>query len=146
MNTTAEYPRLIRQVPAVLVDSLLLGIVVFSWWGILPAMDGLPVYIKVGYPIFWWFLLDPLLVTLTGETIGHRLRGLLVQRRLTPDRLGIIGSIVRAVLKVATGWWSFIFVLATQNYQALHDLTVGFVVNKLSDVIESIKTSLEHHA
>jgi hypothetical protein len=109
-------------------------------------MDGLPVYIKVGYPIFWWFLLDPLLVTLTGATIGHRLRGLLVQRRLTPDRLGIIRSIVRAVLKIATGWWSFIFVLATQNYQALHDLTIGFVVNKLSDVIESIKTSLEHHA
>lgn len=77
MNAIA-YPRLIKRVRAVLIDSVLVPVSVF---GTLILGDSLGISHPVGkvmlllVPIF---VLEPGLVALTGGTVGHHLQGLRV--------------------------------------------------------------------
>ena len=68
-----------------------------------------------------YFLCEPLLVAVTGSTIGHYLSNL----RVVDVRGGNIGlpkALARALIKIALGWYSFITMLTTRRHQAVHDV------------------------
>ncbi|MBT2971015.1 MAG: hypothetical protein B6D72_16915 [gamma proteobacterium symbiont of Ctena orbiculata] len=102
--------------------------VVLLWWLMLPYLANYSPWIKLAFPAMAWTTLDPILVSTTGGTPGHHLRGITVQRSDAALRLGIARSLLRALIKSLTGWWAFIFVLATKRHQALHDLVSSSVV------------------
>ncbi|MFC1363730.1 MAG: RDD family protein [gamma proteobacterium symbiont of Ctena orbiculata] len=128
MDVDTEYPRLLRRVQAVLIDSVVLMVVMLAWWLLLPLLESYSAVVKLAFPVLAWTTLDPALVSTTGGTPGHHLRGITVQTANSGLRLGIVRSFVRALVKGFTGWWAFIFVLATKRHQALHDLAVSSVV------------------
>jgi len=128
MDDAQTYPRLLRRVQAVLVDSLIFLFVIVAWWYALPLLSSLPPGVRIAIPIFAWILLDPVLVTFTGGSPGHHLRGLVVLSEADGAPLNLVRSLIRALVKSLTGWWAFIFVLMTRRHQALHDLVSGSIV------------------
>jgi uncharacterized RDD family membrane protein YckC len=130
MNTIA-YPRLIKRVRAVLIDSVLVPVAVF---GTLILGDALGVSQPYGKALLLLgpiFILEPGLVAFTGGTVGHHLQGIRVTRTDGSSNINILAATVRFVVKLLLGWLSFIFVLTTARHQAVHDLVArSMVVHK----------------
>lgn len=126
--TTVTYPRLIKRVRAVLVDSILLPVTVFS---VLLIGDNLGVSgangkaLLIALPIFF---LEPGLVAFTGGTVGHHIFGIRVARRDGSGHINIFAASIRFIIKLLLGWVSFIFVLTTAKHQAVHDLVARSIV------------------
>lgn len=125
---TVYYPRLIKRIRAVLVDSV---VVPAAAVGALAAgyafgvTDFLGRVLLVTVPVF---VLEPGLVTFTGGTIGHHVVGIRVQKTDGSGNLDIFRATIRAIVKFVLGWLSFIFVLTTTRHQAIHDLIAGSIV------------------
>ncbi|MEJ2622031.1 MAG: RDD family protein [Candidatus Thiodiazotropha sp.] len=128
MDDQTNYPRLLRRVQALLIDSLLFFLIIFTWWMTFPLVENQPTWIRVILPVTGWLIVDPILVSLTGGTPGHHLRQIAVFKSRQRVQLGLLQSLVRSLLKLMTGWWSFVFVLMTKRHQALHDLLARSVV------------------
>ena len=125
MDSIRIYSRLIRRIPAVLIDSVIAILVIYSWWMTLPFFDDQSAFIKLAYPFIIWLVLDPIMVSRAGYTPGHDVMGLMVQDAGSTKNIGLLRAILSAFLRALTGWWSFIIVLTTNKHQALHDLLVS---------------------
>lgn len=130
----AIYPRLLRRIRALLIDTLLLMAILWLWWISLEIMGDIPPQIRLAIPITLLFLIDPVMVSLTGGTPGHHLMGLRVIRRtslqdshISPN-LNLLQATLRSGLKLTVGIATFLFVLLTRHHQALHDLLARSVV------------------
>lgn len=83
-------------------------------------------------------LYEPLLVSLTGGTIGHHARNLRVQREVDGGNLNIVVAFLRWCLKSFLGIVSFFFIVLTRRHQALHDIATRSIVTvKDSDQLRS---------
>lgn len=122
------YPRLIRRIRAVLVDSVLVPISVFGSLILGDALGVSHVYGKVLLALLPVFVLEPGLVAFTGGTVGHHLFKLRVARIDGQSNINIFAATLRFVVKLLLGWLSFIFVLTTTKHQAVHDLLARSVV------------------
>lgn len=68
-----------------------------------------------------WLFYEPLLVSLTGGTIGHYLCNM---RVVDDDRgnIGFVKAVARMIIKSLLGWYSFLAMAMTSRHQAVHDL------------------------
>ena len=128
METDQIYPRLLRRVRAVLIDSGIAIVVMFSWWLTLPLLEGFHWSIKLAFPVTAWAIFDPILVSTTGGTPGHHIMGLKIVSARTKHRIDIVRALIRSVLRGVLGWMSFILVLITKKHQAIHDLILNTIV------------------
>ena len=127
------YPRLLRRVQAVLIDSLIIPVALFTTITLIGYFEVENIYIKAAGLILPLFLLEPMLIATTGGTIGHHVIGIRVQSSDSENNLNIILASIRFIIKALFGWLSFIFVLTTKRHQAIHDLiSRSVVVNKSS--------------
>lgn len=124
----AVYPRLIRRVRAILIDSVFLLGVVLLWWITLPFVAERDPYIKVALPLILMFILESCMVAFTGGTPGHHIMGIKIVNARNGSYIGVARSLVRALFRTLLGWLSFIIALTSKRHQALHDLLVGTVV------------------
>jgi len=122
MESVAVYPRLLRRVRAVLVDTVIAVFVIFGWFAVLPLLAEFPWQLKVSILLVIWFVLDPLLVWRIGGTPGHYFMSLRIQDKSSGENIGVLRAVFRALTKLVTGAWSLIFILLTKKHQALHDL------------------------
>ena len=125
---TVTYPRLIKRVRAVLIDSVLLPVAVFS---VLLLGDSMGVSSALGKAtliVLLIFVLEPGMVAFTGGTVGHHLLSIRVANRDGSRNINIFAATIRFVIKLVLGWLSFIFVLTTTKHQAVHDLVAGSIV------------------
>lgn len=67
-------------------------------------------------------LYEPVLVSVTGSTLGHYAANLRVVDDRHGGNPGFGKALARSALKALLGWYSFIVMAATQRNQALHDL------------------------
>lgn len=127
MNTVF-YPRLIKRVRAVLIDSVVVPII---------AVAVLVIGHTAGITDLWGMgilatvavlIMEPGLVALTGGTVGHHMVGIRVARADGAGKLDFLTATLRAIVKFVLGWLSFIFVLTTTKHQAIHDLAVNSIV------------------
>jgi hypothetical protein len=98
------YPRLVKRVRAVLIDSVLVPVVAITSLGVgygLGVTDFLWRALLVGVPVF---ILEPGLVTITGGTVGHHLVGIRVQRKDGSGNLNIIAWLAATGAIVVFGW------------------------------------------
>ncbi|MFD0912211.1 RDD family protein [Methylophilus luteus] len=126
--STITYPRLIKRVRAVLIDSILTIVAVATSLSIVSAVgvsSGIAKIMLIVLPIL---ILDPILVTVTGGTIGHHMMGIRVTRIDGLSRINLVAASVRFIVKALFGWFSFIFVLTTARHQAIHDLVAHSIV------------------
>lgn len=122
------YPRLIRRARAFMFDSVLLPVAVFASLIAGDAAGLSPTWGKVLLIALPIFVLEPLLVALTGGTVGHHLVGLKVTPLSGQGRIGILAATLRFLVKLPLGWLSLMFVLTTRKHQAVHDLVARSIV------------------
>lgn len=121
------FPTIGRRANALLIDLVLWAAIFFLGGWALSSVD-LPPAVRIGTPLVLLFVLEPLLVTMRGITVGHHLMGLRIQKSATGERLNIVEATLRFFVKVFFGWVSLVSVLISNRHQALHDLMVGSVV------------------
>ena len=133
MNTkqSIAYASLARRFRAVLIDGLALaGVLAFSIWLVL-AMGlqhhAIAPYLALGPAV----LMEPLLVTFTGGSVGHHMTGLRVRQLAANSSVRLLPALFRFVIKTALGWLSLLMVQTTKHHQGIHDvLTRTIVVHK----------------
>ena len=129
--TNIYYPRLIKRVRAVLIDSVLVPVSIFATLIVGDALGVTQSFAKVMLFAIPVFVLEPVLVAFTGGTIGHHMMKIRITRLGGEGNINILAASVRFVIKVLLGWLSFIFVLTTKKHQAVHDLIArSLVVHK----------------
>ncbi|MCP5007019.1 MAG: RDD family protein [Planctomycetes bacterium] len=130
------YPRLIRRVQAVLIDSLIVPIAVIISIFVSNKIGITENWVKALVIIGPVFILEPLLVSLTGGTIGHHAVKIKVRNINRDENINIILAVVRFIVKVILGWVSVFFILITKRHQAIHDYLVrSIVVHKYSHTL-----------
>ncbi|MBW9267884.1 MAG: RDD family protein [Candidatus Thiodiazotropha sp. (ex. Lucinisca nassula)] len=132
------YPRLLRRIQAVLIDSVITPIVLFVSVFIVGIYSIDSDFIRGLLSLGPALSMEPLLVATTGGTIGHHIIGIKV-RHVNEDRyITIFHAIFRFILKVLLGLPSLIFILTTRRHQAIHDLlSQSIVVHKSTDNLAS---------
>ncbi len=121
------YPSIYRRIQAALVDSIIFATAFFGSAIAIASVD-LHGIVKAGIVAFLIFLLEPVLVSTTGATIGHRIFGIRVQNARHGGNLDIFRATLRFVVKALFGLPSFLWVLMTKRHQAFHDLMSHSVV------------------
>ena len=122
------YPRLIRRVRAILIDSVLLPIAVFGTLILGDTLGVTHTYGKVALILVPIFVLEPGLVAVTGGTVGHHLMKIRIATIDGQRNINIFAATLRFLAKMLLGWLSLIFVLTTKKHQAVHDLLARSVV------------------
>jgi uncharacterized RDD family membrane protein YckC len=69
-----------------------------------------------------WLLYEPLLVSITGSTIGHYRTNLRVVDNRTHGNISFMKAVVRVIIKSVLGVYSFVTMATTSRRQAVHDL------------------------
>jgi uncharacterized RDD family membrane protein YckC len=69
-----------------------------------------------------WLLYEPLLVSITGSTIGHYRTNLRVVDNRTHGNVSFMKAVARVIIKGALGLYSFVTMATTSRHQAVHDL------------------------
>ena len=122
-SSAPVYPRLLRRIRAVLIDSVLIYIVAILFWLLLlPILDAFPTPVRIAYPILVFLALEPCMVAFTGGSPGHHLMGLAITDSRSGSRIGVVRALLRFILRTLLGWLSLLLVLTTKKHQALHDL------------------------
>jgi uncharacterized RDD family membrane protein YckC len=122
------YPRLLHRAVAASWDSL------FMVYGAMFALivgDALGIRsneAKLALMLAPFFIVDPLMVSLTGATPGHRLYNLHVCRARDGRRIGLPAALLRFLVKFLGSSLVWLPVLVTRRHQALHDLLAGSLV------------------
>ncbi|MBL1320866.1 MAG: RDD family protein [Methylophaga sp.] len=127
MNSDKGYPRFIRRLQAVMIDSIILTVMFMSIL-IIASDFGVTGYDAVILTAVIVLLWEPLLVSITGGTIGHHLIGLKVVSTTTGKNINILASMLRFITKMVLGNLSIAFIFITRYHQAIHDGLVRSVV------------------
>jgi uncharacterized RDD family membrane protein YckC len=120
---TPAYGRFSRRLQAVLIDSIIFLVLMAAALSIMTALQSNGVGRILGFAFLAILLLyEPVLVPLTGGTIGHYLCNLRVVDDRTNGNIGFLKAVARATIKSVLGLYSFITMGTTLRHQALHDV------------------------
>jgi len=123
-----HYPKLIKRVHAWIIDSCLFFFIILGSL-LLPNFigieDALLKLVMIVLPIISF---EPILITFTGGTLGHHYAGLKIVDSKSQNRLSLVKSYIRFIIKILLGTYSFFMMLITKRHQAAHDLFSGSLV------------------
>ena len=132
------YPNIGKRIKAVIVDYALFIIVLVSIIPFLAKIEIDYIWLKIIILLSPFFILDPLLVSLTGGSIGHHAMKIRIRDVNKDQNINIIFASIRFILKNLLGLLSLILILFTKKHQAFHDLAIkSIVVMKNSDQLDS---------
>jgi uncharacterized RDD family membrane protein YckC len=117
------YARFSRRLRAFLIDWFIFLVVIVGALFVAVILESDDLNRKLGFAVVVVLLLyEPLLVSLTGSSIGHYLTNLRVVDNRRHGNVSFLKAVVRTVVKTVLGWYSFITMATTLRHQALHDL------------------------
>jgi uncharacterized RDD family membrane protein YckC len=122
-------PTLLLRVKALFVDLCVMLLVFTSITLFIDSVGDISNFVKGFILIFMFFLYDPLLTSLAGGTLGHKLMKLKIRRYEEPERnISLWQASLRFFIKGALGWISFLTVTGTKHKRAIHDMTSGSII------------------
>lgn len=122
-----RYPRLARRLEAVLLDVFVIILAMLLAMNLLVQINVHGGW-KAAMMALIVLVLEPGMVSMTGASIGHHLRGLRVQDADTRANLGVPRALLRFLVKNLLGLYSIVFMLVTRRHQTVHDLATKSVV------------------
>lgn len=123
-----EYPGVFLRVKAATIDSIILILFMLIATDIFARFENVPDYARMLAFVFIFILYDPLMVTIFGATVGHRVSKLKVQQLNTGKHINFGFAIIRFLIKATLGWVSLFTVSTNKNRQAIHDSIVDSIV------------------
>ena len=122
-TTMPGYARFSRRLQGLVIDWILFLLLMAGTLFVIIALKSDSDGRYLGFAAIGIALLyEPLLVSLTGSTIGHYLTNLRVVDDRTKGNVSFAKALARFVIKSLLGWYSFISMGATRRHQAVHDL------------------------
>ncbi len=122
------YSTLIRRVQGLLIDSVVVCVVLV----VSLVVAGQLKLTNENHAVFIAFIpfvfLEPILVSVTGGTVGRHIIGLRVRKVFEDKNINIFVTVIRSILKILVGTVSLVFVLTTKRHQAIHDLLSRSIV------------------
>jgi uncharacterized RDD family membrane protein YckC len=124
-----RYGRFLRRFQAAIIDVVVILVAIFGAVFIAITLNSENLARTLGFSIaIGWLLYEPLLVALTGSTVGHYLCNLRVVDNNTGGNLNFFKAVLRTLLKAVLGWLSFVTMATTRRHQAIHDLATNSTV------------------
>jgi uncharacterized RDD family membrane protein YckC len=118
-----RYARFPRRLRGIIIDWILAMVLLFGALFVAASMGSDHVSRMLGILVVLVLILyEPVLVSLTGGTVGHYLTNLRVVDERSQGNVSFPKALARFVLKDLLGWYSFIVITATRRNQAMHDL------------------------
>ena len=135
LDTTASaaagplYARFSRRFRGIFIDWVITLVVVFGALLVASAMGSDSISRALGVVVVTALVLyEPVLVSLTGGTLGHYFTNLRVVDNATGGNVGFLKACARLLIKSLLGWYSFVILAATRRNQAIHDLVTRSTV------------------
>lgn len=117
------YARFSRRLRGMLLDWIVASIVIFGAVLVASAVSSDNFSRALGILALLALLLyEPVLVSLTGGTLGHYFTNLRVVDERSGGNVSFAKACARVVIKGLLGWYSFVILAATRRNQAVHDL------------------------
>ena len=117
-----QYARFVRRFRAMVIDWIIMIVVIFGALFVATIVHTDGVTRPLGWLVVIAFLLyEPVLVCMTGSTIGHYYANLRVIDDRHHGNVSFLKAVARFVIKSLLGWYSFIAMTLTRRNQALHD-------------------------
>jgi uncharacterized RDD family membrane protein YckC len=117
------YGRFSRRVKAVVTDQIIIMALLVAALFVAVSAGSDHIGRILGFTFLAVLLLyEPLLVSLTGSTIGHYRANLRVVDNRSGGNISFIKAVVRVIIKSVLGIYSFITMATTSRHQAVHDL------------------------
>jgi uncharacterized RDD family membrane protein YckC len=124
-----RYGRFLRRFQAAIIDAVVILVAIFGAVFIAITLNSENLARTLGFSIaIGWLLYEPLLVALTGSTVGHYLCNLRVVDNKTGGNINFFKAVLRTLLKAVLGWLSFVTMATTLRHQAIHDLATSSTV------------------
>jgi hypothetical protein len=124
-----RYGRFLRRFQAAIIDAIVIMVAIFGAVFIAITLNSEHLARTLGFSIaIGWLLYEPLLVALTGSTVGHYLCNLRVVDNKTGGNINFFKAVLRTLLKAVLGWLSFVTMATTRRHQAIHDLATHSTV------------------
>ena len=118
-----KYARFSRRLQAVLIDTILISLTLVGVLLVAVALESSNIGRLLGFSLVAALLLyEPLMVSLSGGTVGHLLRNLRVVDNRSRRNVSFPKAVARTVIKSLLGLYSFVSMALTRRYQAVHDL------------------------
>lgn len=135
------YVRFARRLQGLMIDSIILTSTIPIALIIAVAFESQNVSRFLGLTIvIIWLLYEPLMVSITGSTIGHYVCNLRVVDNRTGGNISFGKAVVRMVIKAVLGLFSFLSMTVASRHQAIHDLLTGSTVQ-----IRNLERAKTHH-
>ncbi|MGZ3411215.1 MAG: RDD family protein [Xanthobacteraceae bacterium] len=138
---TPRYARLSRRIRTFTLDWIVVTAIIFIPMFAVTAINNSRLSRSVGVLVVITLMFyEPVLVWLTGRTVGHYLVNLRVVDDRTQGNVSFPKAVARVLLKTILGLYSFLAIMATRRNQALHDLITHTTVQ-----IRDASKALPHH-
>ena len=125
------YANLQNRIKAAVADSILLMVMMYCSAEILKNFDNVPSSLRMYLFILFFFLYEPLMVSIFGFTAGHYYFDIKVKRGNNHKKNIILPlALLRFIIKFLLGWVSLLTITGTEKKQAIHDKIVNAVVIK----------------
>jgi uncharacterized RDD family membrane protein YckC len=123
ISATPAYGRFSGRLRAFVIDWIVILLLLVGVLFAAVAADSNRIGRILGFTfVAVWLLYEPVLVSLTGSTVGHYLCNLRVVDEKTHGNVGFPKAVARLVIKTLLGLYSFITMATTLRHQAVHDL------------------------
>jgi hypothetical protein len=118
-----RYARFPRRLRGIVIDWILTTVLLFGALFVAVSVGSDPVSRLLGILVVLVLVLyEPILVSVTGGTLGHYFTNLRVVDERDQGNVSFLKALARFALKSLLGWYSFIVMTATRRNQAMHDL------------------------
>lgn len=133
------YPSLLKRIQSVAIDTVLIFFVAYLIFSLLDSYSFAALNLKAVFFILIFVLYEPLMVTFTGGTLGHKVMEITVRQELNHNEHILLASaFLRFFAKVLLGTLSLLTVTLNDEKRAIHDMVSGSVV---INVVKEAKAS-----
>ncbi len=117
------YGRFSRRLKAVVIDWIIVALLLVAALFTAVSVGSDRIGRILGFTfVAIWLLYEPLLVSLTGSTVGHYRTNLRVVDNRTHGNVSFLKAVARVTIKTVLGLYPFVTMATTSRHQAVHDL------------------------
>jgi uncharacterized RDD family membrane protein YckC len=131
ISVTHTYVNLLTRIKAIFADMVVVVAFMATCSLVFSNFENFPDWIRAVAFTFIFLLYDPLLTTILGGTLGHRMYGICIRKENNENQnINFFQALIRFIAKFFLGILSLVTVTANSKNRAIHDFLSGSVAIK----------------
>lgn len=128
-----SYPSIVRRYLSSFIDGIFLLAVFILSLALIDSRNQTISVIRFSLPLVIMILYEPVLSS-KACTIGQFLTRIRVRRVNDSGRISLCSGLIRYLVKLSLGFWSFFSIIFSEKSRAIHDYASGSIVICKSDL------------